>query len=121
MVTHKDVQAAVDQLIDEICPKLAALVDKFFPDGRLPHKDRTVFPGEDPPDPEEELRAGLARGAVLFAGEVGDSLVDAAGLESGHPDANWCGYLSARHPDTLVHEIDEECARARGWRTPQRP
>jgi hypothetical protein len=43
MVTHKDIQAAVDELIDEICPKLAALVDKFFPDGKLPHKDRTVW------------------------------------------------------------------------------
>jgi hypothetical protein len=84
MVTHKDIQAAVDELVEEICPKLAALVDKFFPDGQLPHKGRTVFPGVDPPDLEEELRAGLARAAVLFAGEVGDALLDAAGLESGH-------------------------------------
>jgi hypothetical protein len=31
MVTHKDLQAAVDELIDEICPKLAALVDRGVP------------------------------------------------------------------------------------------
>jgi hypothetical protein len=121
MVTHKEIQAAVDELVDEIGPKLAALVDKLFPDGKGILKQHITLPDEDPPDPEERLRAGLMRAAVLFAGEVGDSLLDAAGLEEGHPDANWYGHLSARHPDTLDGEIDEVCARLRGWSSPQRP